>query len=82
MHFTVYILQSELTDQFYIGYTSNLIRRFFEHNTDQSRYTRNKGPWKLVYTEYFSSKSEAIKRERFLKAQRNREFYLRLIRGG
>ncbi len=81
MEYVVYILRSEIVDRFYIGYTSNIGRRLEEHNSNQSKYTKNKGTWKLVYTEFFSSKSDAIKRERFLKAQRNREFYLRLIRG-
>ena len=81
MHYTVYILYSASVDRFYIGYTSDIDRRLEEHNSNQSKYTKNKGPWKLMYSETYAEKSEAIKRERFLKAQRNREFYLRLIRG-
>ena len=75
----VYILQSEQDASFYIGYTSNIERRLEEHNEGKSRYTSKKTPWKIVYSEAFEEKSDAIKRERFLKKQKSRTFYLRLI---
>ncbi len=79
--FFVYIIQS-LTDQsFYIGYTSDVKSRIWQHNNGISRYTKKKIPWKLVYTESFQNKSDAIKREKFLKKQKNSEFYNRLIQG-
>ena len=81
MHYTVYILYSASVDRFYIGYTSDIDRRLEAHNSNQSKYTKNKGPWELVYRETYPEKSKAIKREQFLKAQRNRGFYLRLIEG-
>ncbi|WP_372949967.1 GIY-YIG nuclease family protein [Mariniphaga sp.] len=79
MKFTVYILESELDESFYIGYSSNLEQRMQYHNSGKSRYTSKKMPWKLVYSESFDSRTEALKREKFLKKQRNREFYKRLI---
>ena len=75
----VYILQSEMDNSFYTGYTNNLERRLKEHNEGKSRYTSKKIPWKIVYSEEFGEKSDAIKREFFLKKQKSREFYLRLI---
>ncbi len=75
----VYIIQSEKTKKFYIGYTNNLESRLKQHNEGKNKWTKNKGPWKIVYTEKFKTKSEAIKREKFLKRQKNREFYERLI---
>ncbi len=77
--FTVYIIQSLKDDSFYIGYSANIEERINKHNNGNSRYTSKKTPWKLVYTEEFSSKSDAIRRERFLKKQKNRNFYLKLI---
>lgn len=77
--FFVYILQSGLDASYYIGYTSNLERRLEEHNSGKTRYTSKKLPWELKYYEAFESKSEAIKRELFLKKQKNRKFYERLI---
>jgi putative endonuclease len=79
MKFTVYILESELDQSFYIGYSSNLEQRLQYHNAGRSRYTSKKMPWKLVYSETFESRSDALKREKFLKKQRNRDFYKKLI---
>jgi putative endonuclease len=81
MEFYVYILRSKLDGSYYIGYTTDMGRRLDEHNNGLSRYTSKKIPWELVYTEQFQKKSEALKRERFLKSQRNRSFYERLIKG-
>ncbi len=77
--YTVYIIQSLKDHSFYIGYSANIEERILKHNAGNSRYTSKKIPWKLVYTEEFTSKSDALKRERFLKKQKNRNFYLKLI---
>jgi putative endonuclease len=79
MKYFTYLLQSEIDGSFYIGSTSDIERRLTEHNFGHSPYTSKKKPWKLVYIEEFESKEKAIKREKFLKRQRNREFYERLI---
>lgn len=79
MTFTVYILQSEIDHSFYIGYSSDIERQLQYHNSEKSRYTSKKTPWNLVYSETFNSRSEAIKREKFLKKQRNTKFYQNLI---
>ena len=50
MDYTVYILQSENDNSFYIGYTSNLTQRIEYHNSGKSRYTSKKMPWKNIYT--------------------------------
>ena len=65
--FLTYILQSELDESFYIGYTSDLKRRLEYHNSGKSKFTSKKIPWKIVYFERFDSKSKAIKRENFFK---------------
>lgn len=79
--FYVYILQSKVDQSFYIGFTTDLDRRLSEHNAGKSRYTSKKRPWEMVYTESYSSKVEALKREKFLKSQKNSSFYKRLIQG-
>ena len=79
MNYIVYILQSKVDNSYYIGFTSDISKRLEYHNSGKSRYTAHKMPWELVYIEEFNVKAEAMKREKFLKAQRNREFYQRLI---
>jgi putative endonuclease len=77
--YCVYILQSLYDGSYYIGFSTDVDRRLDEHNSGNSKYTRTKVPWKVVYTEEHESKMKALKREKFLKAQRNREFYQRLV---
>ena len=78
----VYILKSDLDGSYYIGYTSDLERRLQFHNSGRGRYTRKKMPWKRVYYESFADKSEAIKRERYLKSMKSRVFIEELIAKG
>jgi putative endonuclease len=70
----IYILKSESTGKLYTGQTNNLERRIKEHNTRIKRYTSNKGPWKLIYSEKFESRELAMKREKILKTGKGREF--------
>lgn len=79
MKYYVYILESEFDHSFYIGQTSNLKQRLDKHNEGLSKYTKKKIPWKIVYHEEYATRGEAMKRERFLKKQRNRNFYMNLI---
>ncbi|MBK6932987.1 MAG: GIY-YIG nuclease family protein [Saprospirales bacterium] len=80
MRHYIYILQSQVDASFYTGYTSNISRRLQEHNAGLSSFTSRKIPWRLVYFEDFDDKSDALKRERFIKAMRNKNFILNLIR--
>ena len=81
MKYSVYILQSEKDGSYYIGYSQDLIKRLEQHNSSKSGYTATKNPWKMVYVEEYETKTEAIKREKFLKRQRNKAFYKTLIEG-
>ena len=75
----VYILQSIKTNRFYIGHTDDLNRRLEEHSTGRGgQYTRQNGPWKLVYKEQHPSRSSAIKREQFLKSTKGSQDKKRL----
>ncbi len=65
--FFVYILQCS-DGSFYTGWTLNLEQRLFAHNQGvASKYTRARRPVTLIYQEFFSSKSEALKRECAIK---------------
>lgn len=65
--FFVYILKSLKDKNLYIGYTNDLKRKFKEHNSGLNKSTRNRGPFRLVYYESFSSKDDAKQREENLK---------------
>ena len=72
MHY-VYILKSLKNGKLYKGLTSDLRRRLSEHNSGRSTYTSQNGPWKLIYYEAFSNKSDAKREEIFLKSGRGKE---------
>ena len=79
MAFHVYILQSESTGRFYVGQTEHLEDRVAYHNANYSIALRNRGPWKLVYSEEYASRSEAVHRERHIKRQKDRSFIEALL---
>lgn len=72
MHY-VYILKSLKNGKIYKGLTSDLRRRLSEHNSGRSTYTRQNGPWKLIYYEAFCNKNDAKREEIFLKSGRGKE---------
>ena len=43
-------------------------------NIIQEDFTKGRGPWELIYWEEFKTRTEAIKREHFLKSGKGREF--------
>ena len=51
MRFYVYILQSESSGRYYVGQTKDLAKRVAYHNANYSLALKNRGPWKLVYSE-------------------------------
>ncbi len=78
MPYTTYILQSE-SGRFSIGQTRDLQNRLRRHNSGRSKFTKSRGPWHLVYSEQFSTRSEAVQRELELKRKHSHESILRLI---
>ncbi len=64
----VYILHSLKDDSLYTGFTSDLKRRFLQHNNGESKYTKHLRPWRLIYYEAYLIEQDAIRREEFLKS--------------
>ena len=69
-----YVLRSEKDNSRYVGSAENIERRLIEHNKGKVRYTKGKKPWKLIYFEQFKTRSEARKREIFLKSGQGRKY--------
>ena len=75
MEYMVYILYSDKYGKHYTGYTSSLINRFRSHNYLATKgYTVKYRPWRVIHVEVFTSKSQAIKREVFLKTGAGRKW--------
>ncbi|HVX04391.1 MAG TPA: GIY-YIG nuclease family protein [Rhodanobacteraceae bacterium] len=68
---TVYILATKPYGTLYIGVTSDLVKRIWEHRTNAAEgFTRRYEVHRLVYFEQFRSMTEAIEREKELKKWR------------
>jgi len=67
-HYFVYIIQNKDNGKIYTGFTSDLDNRLRQHNENISGYTKNKGPWKVVWFAGFESKILAEQFERYLKS--------------
>lgn len=73
--YIVYVLKSLRNGKRYIGFTGKVAeRRLWEHNHGSNKYTKQNGPFVLLYTEGIDNKTEAIKREKFLKSGQGRKF--------
>ena len=80
--YTVYILKSERTGKYYVGFTSSLDNRLRHHNSGATTSTRNGRPWRVIYTEVFSDKKSAWLREHQIKRYKGGEAFKRLINNG
>ena len=74
-----YVIRSE-SGEYYSGYSSDLRRRFAEHNSGAQTATRGR-QWSLVYYEAYVSERAARERERTIKRNgRMRGLLMRRIR--
>ncbi|MCF7845741.1 MAG: GIY-YIG nuclease family protein [Candidatus Peribacteraceae bacterium] len=76
----VYILESENCDRFYIGSSQNPEKRLSEHNSGKTTSLKNKGPWKIVFRQKYSTNQKARAIEAKLKKMKNRKILERIIR--
>ncbi|MBW7996665.1 MAG: GIY-YIG nuclease family protein [Candidatus Glassbacteria bacterium] len=83
MAFFVYILESQSSSRYYIGHTDELNRRLAEHNDPLYKGSKTTkrfaGPWVIVYSETFDSRSQAVLRERQIKSWKSRSAIHELI---
>ena len=77
----LYILQSLKDHKYYIGETTDVDRRLIFHNSGRQRSTRHRIPFKVVLTETFETRKEALKREKQIKSWKGGEALKRLIEG-
>ena len=64
----VYLIQNTESRKIYFGITKDLKKRLRGHNNGGQKYTTKNGSWMLIYAEAYRSKSDALLRERRLKA--------------
>ena len=74
MSYFVYVISSVKNSKIttYVGHTNNLKKRLNLHNKGKgAKFTRGR-QWKVIYTEKYATKKEAITREYYIK--KNRKF--------
>ena len=70
----VYVIKS-IEGHKYIGMTEDLELRMNQHNDKTlSFWTKRGTDWKLIYKENYNKKTEALKREKWLKSGVGREY--------
>lgn len=70
MEYAVYILWSTGHRKSYVGFTSDLINRISSHNFFGNDWTKSFRPWEVIHLEFFNTKQEAMKREKYFKSGR------------
>ena len=64
----------------YIGYTQDLRRRFAEHNSGESKSTKSRGLFDLIYYEAYKTKEDALAKEKFFKTGWGRAYIKRNLK--
>jgi len=73
-HYYVYIATNNWNTTLYVGVTSNLARRTWEHKTKAVKgFTKKYNINKLVYYEIFDNPEDAIMREKQIKGGSRRK---------
>ncbi len=77
--YKVYVLKSLIAKKSYVGITDDIQRRLAQHNSGNRYYTKRYKPWKIVYTENFTDREEARKREKYFKSAVGRRYLKKLV---
>ena len=80
MSYFIYILRSSKSYHYYIGSAADPDERLVRHNAGATPSTKIGRPWKIVYTEIFPTKTDAFKREIYLKRMKSKTYLENLIR--
>ncbi len=78
----VYVLHSEKLDRYYVGSSGDAEKRLIRHNAGATKSTKPGRPWQIVLQEEFPSRSEAIKRENYIKRMKSRKYIESLLSKG
>jgi len=78
--FYVYVLYNKEKNFIYIGYSSNLKQRIKEHNSGKSKSTKHYVPLNLIFYEAYSTKSDAKRRENYLKTNKGRTTLITMLK--
>lgn len=69
----VYVIRSK-KGLYYVGQTEDLDKRLLQHNSGLSKWTKRDIEWKIIHSESYATRKEAIIREKYLKSGRGRQW--------
>ena len=81
MRYYVYILYSPSKGKYYVGSCEDMSVRLLQHNAGRNKSTKHGVPWELRKTEDYAMRSEAVKREFFIKSMKSRKFIEAVVAG-
>ncbi len=80
MFYYIYILRSIKMGNLYVGYTTDMKRRFEEHNRGLVLSTKPYKPWNLIHFEGYRDKEDAQRREKYLKTSQGARLLKRMLK--
>lgn len=81
MAHSVYILQSEDNDRYYVGQSKNPKTRLEHHDTTSTGVTSRYRPWKLVFKQELPTKDKAVAAEQMITDWKSRPMTRYVIEG-
>ena len=70
--FYIYVLKSLIKDFTYVGFTSDLRKRFKEHNNKEELSTKHYAPFDLIHFEAYKNIKDAKRREHYFKTTKGK----------
>jgi putative endonuclease len=77
--FYLYVLQSIQTGKYYIGSCKDLTARLKKHNSGNVKSTKPYKPWKIIYSQVYNTRAQAMNREKYLKSLKKRSALEKVI---
>ncbi|MGH8003852.1 MAG: GIY-YIG nuclease family protein [Limisphaerales bacterium] len=81
MPYYFYTLQSLKNGSLYKGSAENLETRIAQHNAGKTKSLRHRIPFRLVYFEEFSTREEALAREKWSKTLQGGKALREILKG-
>lgn len=78
--YAVYVLLSLKDHKFYIGFTSNLEQRLSQHENGKVKSTAPRRPFRLIFCEFYLSKDDAMRREKYFKTSTGKKVLRLMLR--
>ena len=72
LQYCVYVLHSVADDFLYTGFSTNLKQRLTDHFNGQVAATAPRRPLHLMHVEYYLSRADAVRREKYLKTTKGK----------